>query len=164
VSLATGSPGAPSAPSPPRRALRALSPAAPSLRRNTRRWGQIRSDGMGPLARRLDVTSNRRGVSISLGLFPAIWRSSSRQCRLGRLSDLFRSPPPTVRERGSPRGGLFHRPAAIETHKCQHLSCGTTSEAVHTLTRGETKVKSPPFTPQGGARVLTGPSTTPIGY
>ena len=51
-------------------------------------------------------------------VFPAIWRSSSRlleQCPLWRLLDLFRSPPSTVprRERGSPRGGQSHRPAAI---------------------------------------------------
>ena len=91
------------------------------------------------------VTSSNRGVSISL-LSSAIWRYSSRllnQCRLGRLSDLFRSPPPTVRERGSPRGDLLHRPAAIETHKFVKI-CPLAQ--LRKPTRGET----PSFMTEGG--------------
>ena len=59
-------------------------------------------DAFHPFHPFLLVTSSNRGVHQSR-VFPAVWRSSSRllnQCRLGRLSDLFRSPPSAVRERG----------------------------------------------------------------
>ena len=53
---------------------------------------------------------------------------------LGRLSDLFRSPPSTVRERGSPRGGQSHRPAAIygtPVAETRHLPLSELSPSRH---------------------------------